>query len=156
MKPAASTTWVEGPLRVWKSIFCGQNHHSFDSVVCFTINSLSMATAGGIWCIHLPDGGIQWLLVKLGMCSIRQCTLHRTTAFAWWSISLAIWLHFSSSSTFFSYTTVDNDCVMVDPSYHIIYIIVMILFVYHRCLLMRMDAVSATIVDDGQVICRKH
>jgi hypothetical protein len=35
-----------------------------------------MAAVGAIWCRHLPDGGIQWLLVKHGMCSIRRCAPH--------------------------------------------------------------------------------
>jgi hypothetical protein len=35
-----------------------------------------MAAIGAIWCRHLPDGGIQWLLVKPGRCSIRRCAPH--------------------------------------------------------------------------------
>ncbi len=44
---------------------------------------MTSAAAGPMRCRHLPNGGIQWLLVKPGMCSIRQCILHHTTASAW-------------------------------------------------------------------------
>jgi len=53
-----------------------------------------MVAAGAIRRRHSPDGGIQWLQVKPGMCSIGRCAPHRTAASAWQSKSPAICLHF--------------------------------------------------------------
>ena len=55
----------------------------FDSILCFATNLSTMAAAGAMWCRHLHDGDIQWLLVKLWMCFIGQCAPHRTDASAW-------------------------------------------------------------------------
>jgi hypothetical protein len=40
---------------------------------------MTLAAAGAIWCRHLPDGSIQWLLVNPWMWFIGQCALHCTT-----------------------------------------------------------------------------
>ena len=53
---------------------------------------------------HSPSGGIQWLLVKLGMCSIGRCTPNCTAASrsSKWPV---ICLHFLSSLISFLATT---------------------------------------------------
>jgi hypothetical protein len=37
-----------------------------------------MAATAVMRCEHLPNGGIQWLLLKPGMCFIGRCAPHRT------------------------------------------------------------------------------
>jgi hypothetical protein len=39
---------------------------------------MTMAASRAMRCNHLPDGSIQWLLVKPRMCFMRQCALHLT------------------------------------------------------------------------------
>jgi hypothetical protein len=58
-----------------KSIIITSKKFCFVSVFVFHSKLLPMATARAIGLRHLPDGGIQWLLVKPGMCSIGQCAL---------------------------------------------------------------------------------
>jgi hypothetical protein len=42
----------------------------FVSVLCFRPKSSAKAAAAAMQCKHSPDGGIQWLRVKPGMCFI--------------------------------------------------------------------------------------
>ncbi len=44
----------------------------------------------------------------------------------------------------------------IKPSYIIIPIVLMNLFVYYGCLRLMINAVSATVFDGGQAICGKH
>ncbi len=72
--------------------------NSFLLVFCvFSTNSSTMTAAGAIRRRHLPDGSIQWFLVKPWMCSIGQCAPHCTATSAWWSKLPAISLHISLS-----------------------------------------------------------
>ena len=61
---------------------------------------------------HLPDGGIQWLLVKLGVCTIGQCALHCTAASTWSSKWPAICLHFLLLLISLLATTIDKNIVI--------------------------------------------
>jgi hypothetical protein len=74
---------------------------------------MTLAAAGAMRCRHLPDGGIQWLLVKPEMCFIGKCVPNSTTASAWPSKLPAIRLHFSLLLISLLATTIANAHVMV-------------------------------------------
>ncbi len=85
----------------------------FVSDLCLQPKLMTLAAAGAMRCRHLPNGGIQWLLVRPGMCFIRRCIPHCTATSAWPPKLPAIHLHFLLSSISLLATTVANDHVMV-------------------------------------------
>ncbi len=85
----------------------------FVSDFCLQPKSMTLAAAGAMRCRQPPDGGIQWLQVKPGMCSIGQCIPHCTTASAWPLKLPAICLYFLLLSFSLLATILANDHVMV-------------------------------------------
>jgi len=49
---------------------------------------MAILAAGAIQHMHSFDSGIHWLLMKPWMCSIWQCTPHRTATTSPWSSKL--------------------------------------------------------------------
>ena len=72
-----------------------------------------MAAARAMQQRHLPNGSIQLLLVKPGMCTIGQCSPHCTATSACQSKWPAFCLHFLLLSIWLLATAIDRDHVMV-------------------------------------------
>ena len=116
----------------------------------FHLKSMTMTAAGAILRRNSTHGGIQWLQVKHRMCFIRQCALHRNCC-----IRMAIKI--VRDSTAFSvnpnYLLAHNlgwrPCYgrhKLKPSYNIV------LFLCYGRPPSMMDAILATICDDGRAI----
>ena len=54
--------------------------NSFLGVFCVLNQNRRLVAARAMQCEHLPNGGIQWLLVKPGMCTIEWCAPYCTAA----------------------------------------------------------------------------
>ncbi len=85
--------------------------------LCLQPKLMTLAAAGAMRCRHSPNGCIQWLLVKPGMCSIGRCAPHCTAPSAWWSKLPATSQHFLSLLIFYLHTTIDNNHVMANINY---------------------------------------
>ena len=114
-----------------------------------------MVAAVAMQCMHLPNGGIQWLLLKP-----RSALLHCTAASAWQTKLPVFDLYFMLSSILLLPIAIaKRPCYgpyNIKPSYIIVYLYVISLFVCYGRPRMMMDAVSAAIFDSGRAICQKH
>ena len=114
-----------------------------------------MVAARAMWHGQLPDGGLKWLHMKPQMRSIGRCALHRIAPVAWPSKLLSICLHFCLIDFVVDHTISIRPCCScneLEPSYHIVLIVVINLIVCYGCPLSTMDTVSATIFECGGAI----
>ena len=151
-------SWVEGPF--WGMRFSQTNSSWLYRKLLveiifllvfygFSTNLSTMMSARAKQRRHLTNGSIQWLLVKRWMCSIVRCTPHRTATSAWWLKLPAIRLHFFFVANYYGQHK-------LKPSYCVVVIDVMSLFILYGRPPSTMDAISATVFDGGQAIHQKH
>ena len=155
----ALMSWVEGPFCAFWMLAL-ESDFTMPQLDFLRQKLMTMESAGAIHGKFLPDGGVQWLRMKLWTCSIGRCMPYRTGTSSWPSKRPSNLVFFSFIiNSMFARNISQRPCYgqyKVKPSYVINLIGVNNLLICLWCLPLMPYAVLATICNGGRAICQKY